>query len=86
MNITYILLALVMALLSIVVDWQKDKTSFLYAAKTNVVKYLAILVVGGFFAGYLLDIWWLRIILVCTGIYWFWSFFAGLFKSKAPTT
>lgn len=86
MNITYILLALLMALLSIILDWQKDRTSFAAAAQQNWIKYLVILVVGGFFAGYILEYWWIRIILVCAGVYYFWSLLAGLFKSKPPTT
>jgi len=51
MNWTYILLAFAMALISVIIDWQIDKTSFLAAGKKHIVKYIAIFVVGGFFAG-----------------------------------
>jgi hypothetical protein len=82
MNWTYILLAVTLALIAIVIDWQKDKTSFVIAAKTNFLKYIAIVVIAGFFAGYALSLWWLRVLLVGAGVYFFWTFIVNLVKTK----
>jgi uncharacterized membrane protein (UPF0182 family) len=82
MNWTYILLAVVLAIAAIIIDWQQDRTSFLQAAKDHALKYIAIVVVAGFFAGWVLQFGWLRVLLVGAGVYFGWTFLYGLIKKK----
>ena len=81
----FIIIALVVVLIAIVVDWQKDKTSFLAAVKSNWLKYLAILVTVSLLTGYLLDLAAARYIFAaCAGaaVYLGWTLIVNLFKPK----
>lgn len=81
----YILIGLLITLAAIVLDWQKDKSSFLIALQTNWLKYAAIFVVVAFLTGYLFDLQAVHYIfaaLAGAGVYFFWSFLVNLFKKK----
>lgn len=72
-----ILIALLMVVLAIIIDWQKDKTSFLTAAKMNALKYV------GVFAGVLLAAylpWWAVGLAAGACVYFFWTLIVNLFK------
>jgi hypothetical protein len=79
----FIITALLVSFAAIVLDWQKDKSSFMSALKSNWLKYTAMFVISAFFAGYVLGIAAVRIILVATGIYFAWSLIVNLFKKKS---
>jgi len=53
--ITNILIALAVVLGAVIFNWQRDKTSFLQAAKDYWLQYIAVFVVTGFLTGYLLE-------------------------------
>lgn len=81
----YILIALFVALAAIILDWQKDKSSFMMALETNWLKYIVVFVVVGFLTGYLFELQIIRYVfaaLAGTGVYFFWSFLVNLFKKK----
>lgn len=87
----YIIIALIAVFGAIILDWQKDKTSFLAAAQTNWLKYAAMFVFAGFLTGYLLDYKFFRyvlVILTAGGLYFLWSLVVNTVKNifKKKTT
>lgn len=67
MKIIILLLAVIAAS---IIDWQKDKTSFAAAWKTNFIKYIG-MAVGGFLIGSVPA--WMFGLLIASGIYYFWT-------------
>lgn len=85
----YILIALILTAIGFGIDWLKDKSTALLNLKANWIKYIAMFVAGAFLFGYVLNLQASRYIfagLVTVGVYFFWTFIAGLFQPKPPTT
>lgn len=75
----YILIGIGLALLASVIDWQKDRSSFAQAWKSNFLKYGAMIAACVFF-GYIPK----SFLSVASGtlVYFFWTLIVNLFKPK----
>jgi len=83
--LTNIIIALLVVLAAIVFYWQKDKSSFLAAAKSYWLLYAVVFAVTAFLTGWLLDSeWGRRVFQVAVGgsIVFYWAFLSGLIKKK----
>jgi cytochrome bd-type quinol oxidase subunit 1 len=83
--LTNIIIALFVVLAAIVFYWQKDKTSFLAAARSYWLLYVVVFAVTAFLTGWLLDSeFGRRVFQIAVGgsIVFYWAFLSGLFKKK----
>lgn len=65
-----IIILLLAAIAASIIDWQKDKTTFIAAWKKNFVKYSG-MVVAGFLISSVPA--WMFALLIASGIYYFWT-------------
>lgn len=65
-----IIILLLAAIAASIIDWQKDKSTFIATWKKNVVKYAG-MVVAGFLISSVPA--WMFALLIASGIYYFWT-------------
>ncbi len=76
MFLIYLLTIIAIVLLAIILDWQKDRSSFGSAVKAHFLKYIGMAAGGWFLVGWLLSFATIRLILavlVAIAVYFFWT-------------
>jgi hypothetical protein len=81
----FIIIALLVTIIAIGIDWLKDKSTLVATLDLNWFKYAAVFVSGAFLTGYLLNLPVAHDIFCATAgaaVYFFWTFIVNLFKKK----